>query len=97
MLGGAAATHCRSDSENDRQGAFRWGGGEGGEESDDPLPGDLYGVDVEEDDRKKVISLSHQYYSSESDYNLYPGNNHWPTDSCASCYKDLPALQGPQQ
>lgn len=41
MLGVAAATHCRSDSENDRQGAFRWGGGEGGDESDDPLPGDL--------------------------------------------------------
>lgn len=57
----------------------------------------FYGVDVEEDDRKKVISLSHQHYSSESHYNFYPGNNYWPTDSCASCYKDLPALQGPQQ
>lgn len=36
MLGVAAATHCRSDRENDRQGEFRRRGG-----GDDPLPGDL--------------------------------------------------------
>ena len=40
ILGVGAAANCRSESEKDRQGAFR-SGGDGGEESDDPLPGDL--------------------------------------------------------